>query len=67
MVRHMDTEMTLMKQEDVTHSSLETEGMAYGRGLWQSIIVSLVAEGTQVGGGGRQAESLLRFLWEGTG
>jgi len=36
-----------MKEEGFTRSSLETEGMAYGGGMWQSIIVSLVAEGTR--------------------
>lgn len=51
MVRHMDTEMTLMKQEGVTHSSLETEGMAYGGGQWESFIISQSCGRGNTGGG----------------
>lgn len=32
MVRHIDTEMTVVKEEVFTRSSLNTEGIAYGEG-----------------------------------
>ena len=60
MVKHANTEMTVLKEEAYTHGSLETGG----RATLESTRVRKEAEEER---GGRGPEPLLEFSWKGMG